>query len=274
MLEESATPLAVVTAIAGQSRLRARFGGRAGHAGTQPMVLRRDGLAAASEWILEVEALAMDTDDLVATVGTIEVEGAASNVVPGGVVCALDVRHPDDNAREAAVGELMSSARRISAKRGVGFDEVFHDRQSAVPMDSERCKQQLGAAAQRLGIAAPSMVSGAGHDAAFIAEICPASVLFLRTPGGESHNPAEAVDVADVALGLRVMREFLEEKMRNYQSLTLRGQSAMFLLCSHSERRERTNEVEEFMLISPCARLQKPLRHGFFDFVRASLRSE
>ena len=215
VLEESATPLAIVTAIAGQSRLRARFGGRAGHAGTQPMVLRRDGLAAASEWILEVEALAMVTPDLVATVGTIEVEGAASNVVPGGVVCALDVRHPDDNAREGAVGELMSAARRIAAKRGVGFDEVFHDRQSAVPMDLE-LQQQLGAAAQRLGIAAPPMVSGAGHDAAFMAEICPASVLFLRTPGGESHNPAEAVDADDVALGLRVMREFLEEKMRSF----------------------------------------------------------
>ena len=215
VLEDSDTPLAIVTAIAGQSRLRVRFGGRAGHAGTQPMVLRRDGLAAASEWILEVENLALVMPDLVATVGTIEVEGAASNVVPGGVVCALDVRHPLDNAREAAVGELMSAARRIAAKRGVGFDEVFHDRQPAVPMDLS-LQQQLSAAAERLGISAPLMVSGAGHDAAFMAEICPASVLFLRTPGGESHNPAEAVDAKDVALGLRVMREFLEEKMRKY----------------------------------------------------------
>ena len=215
VLEDTGKPLAIVTAIAGQSRLRVRFGGRAGHAGTQPMVLRRDGLAAASEWILEVENLAMEAEDLVATVGTIEVEGAASNVVPGGVVCALDVRHPNDNAREAAVGELMSSARRIAARRGVGFDEVFHDRQSAVPMD-KNLLERLSRAAQKLEIEAPLMVSGAGHDAAFMAEICPASVLFLRTPGGESHNPAEAVDADDVALGLRVMREFLEEKMRSY----------------------------------------------------------
>ena len=215
VLEDTGKPLAIVTAIAGQSRLRVRFGGRAGHAGTQPMVLRRDGLAAASEWILEVENLAMEAEDLVATVGTIEVEGAASNVVPGGVVCALDVRHPDDNAREAAVGELMSAARRIAARRSVGFDEVFHDRQSAVPMD-KALQERLSGAAQKLGIEAPLMVSGAGHDAAFMAEICPASVLFLRTPGGESHNPAEAVDTDDVALGLRVMREFLEEKMRSY----------------------------------------------------------
>ena len=209
VLEDERLPLAVVSSIAGQTRLRARFAGRAGHAGTQPMALRRDALCAASEWILEVEDMARATEDLVATVGTIEAQPNASNVVPGEVVCTLDARHPNDDAREEAVGELLSSARRIAARRGVSFDIVFHNRQQAVPMDAD-LSARLQRAVENVGISAPAMVSGAGHDAAILAPLCPVSVLFLRTPGGLSHNPAESVDEGDVALGLSAMRAFLD----------------------------------------------------------------
>ncbi len=212
VLQATNQPLAIVSAIAGQTRLRARFSGEAGHAGTQPMTLRRDALPAACEWILKVEELARSTDDLVATIGIIEVEGAASNVVPGEVICTLDARHCDDEARRGAVGEMLSSARRLAARRGVGFEVVFRSEQDAVAMNDE-LNARLHKAASAVGIEAPQMVSGAGHDAAFMARIAPCAVLFLRTPGGQSHNPAEDVNEADVALALETMVRFLEQTL-------------------------------------------------------------
>ena len=212
VLQADDQPLAIVSSIAGQTRLRARFVGEAGHAGTQPMTLRRDALPAACEWVVEVEALATETDDLVATVGIMEVEGAASNVVPGAVLCTLDARHPNDESRRAAVESMLSSARRLSARRGIEVDVVFRSEQDAVPMDGD-LNERLQSAAREIGVAAPIMVSGAGHDAAFTAIKAPSAVLFLRTPGGQSHNPAEDVNEADVALALETMVQFLEKTL-------------------------------------------------------------
>lgn len=212
VLQAEDQPLALVSAIAGQTRLRARFVGEAGHAGTQPMPLRRDALPAACEWVVEVEAQANDVEDLVATVGIIEVEGAASNVVPGAVVCTLDARHPDDEARHAAVEEMLSAARRLAARRGIAVDVVFRSEQEAVPMDGA-LNSRLLEAAREIGVEAPVMVSGAGHDAAFTAQIAPSAVLFLRTPGGQSHNPAEDVNESDVALAIETMVGFLEKTL-------------------------------------------------------------
>ena len=216
VLQADDKPLAIVSSIAGQTRLRARFVGEAGHAGTQPMTLRRDALPAACEWVVEVESLAMETDDLVATVGIIEVEGAASNVVPGAVVCTLDARHPDDQGRQAAVEAMLSSARRLAGRRGLSVDVVFRSEQDAVPMDVQ-LNARLQEAAREIGVEAPIMVSGAGHDAAFTAVMAPSTVLFLRTPGGQSHNPAEDVDEADVALALETMVCFLEKTLEEVQ---------------------------------------------------------
>ena len=214
VLQAEGQPLAIVSSIAGQTRLRARFVGEAGHAGTQPMTLRRDALPPACEWVVEVEALATETDDLVATVGIVEVEGAASNVVPGAVVCTLDARHPDDEKRRAAVESMLSSARRLAARRGVEVDVVFRSEQDAVPMDGD-LNARLERAAREIGIKAPIMVSGAGHDAAFTAQMAPSAVLFLRTPGGQSHNPTEDVNESDVALALETMVRFLEKTMES-----------------------------------------------------------
>ena len=216
VLQAEGQPLAVVSSIAGQTRLRARFVGEAGHAGTQPMSLRRDALPAACEWVIEVEALALETDDLVATVGIIEVEDAASNVVPGAVVCTLDARHSNDEARYAAVESMLSSARRLAARRGVEVDVVFRSEQDAVPMDAQ-LRERLTQSARAISVEAPTMVSGAGHDAAFTARLAPSAVLFLRTPGGQSHNPAEDVNESDVALALETMHQFLEKTLEAIQ---------------------------------------------------------
>lgn len=207
-LESVGAPLGVVTAIAGQSRLRLLFLGYAGHAGTSPMHLRRDALGAASEWVLAVEELAGKETDLVATVGSLEVVPNTANVVPGEARCSLDVRHAHDAVREGAVEKLLNRARAIATKRGVSFEVLAHQEQPAVPMDLEM-QQRLMTACHSLQIEAPEIVSGAGHDAAIMASLAPTGMLFLRTPGGASHSPAEAVNAEDVALALQAMHAFV-----------------------------------------------------------------
>src|SRR2546421_1726696 len=96
VLEARGLPVAVVSAIAGQSRITVRFTGVAGHAGTVPMDRRRDALIGAAEFVLAVQAPATTQDGLVATVGQVSVQPGASNVIPGQVTLSLDVRHQDD----------------------------------------------------------------------------------------------------------------------------------------------------------------------------------
>jgi allantoate deiminase len=215
-LEAVDAPLGIVTAIAGQSRIRVRFSGQAGHAGTSPMTLRRDALTAASEWVLAVESLAQTTEELVATVGALEVIPNAANVVPGEVVCSLDLRHESDQERVSAVETLMDRGTAIAAKRGCEFEVLAHSRQPAVPMDEE-LRSILEGACEEMGIHAPLMVSGAGHDAAIIASVAPTAMLFLRTPGGASHCPEEAVTAEDVALALQAMRGFVLESAAKFE---------------------------------------------------------
>ncbi|RYG68807.1 Zn-dependent hydrolase [bacterium] len=208
VLEAEGAPLGIVTTIAGQSRLRVRFSGQPGHAGTSPMTLRRDALTVASRWILAVESLAQETPGLVATVGSLEVVPNTANVIPGEVVCSLDLRHDCDDQRAAAVETLLDVAREITKQRDVSFEIIAHSSQPAAPMDPE-LRNVLHAACERFGIEAPPIVSGAGHDATVMAGVTPTAMLFLRTPGGASHCPEEAVAPEDVELALHVMHNFL-----------------------------------------------------------------
>lgn len=208
MLESLGAPLGIVTDIVGQSRLQVRFSGQSGHAGTLPMHLRRDALAAASEWVLVVEAMAGAKEGLVATVGSLDVRPNTPNVVAGEAICSVDVRHASDAVRETAVEELLLAARDLSTRRGVKFEVLGRSSQKAVPMDTS-LRTRMQSACDELGVRAPAMVSGAGHDAAIMATLCPCAMLFLRTPGGASHCPEEAVNLDDVALALQAMHSFL-----------------------------------------------------------------
>src|SRR5262249_45180672 len=108
VLEAEGLPVGVVTAINGFSRLRVTLRGEAGHAGTGPMPLRRDALAAAAECVLMVERVAKKDPELVATVGRIEAKPGAINVIPGEVQFTVDVRAPEDPVRERALADVKS----------------------------------------------------------------------------------------------------------------------------------------------------------------------
>ena len=198
VLEKLGRPLGVVEAIAGQSRLEVTFVGRANHAGTTPMDLRHDALPGAAEWITEVERVARSVPGLVATVGSVEAKPGATNVIAGEVRLSLDVRHSADDARLRAVEELIRRADQIAQSRGLSAHQNTWLSQSAVSMDPF-LTGQIEAAIRKAGCEPPRMVSGAGHDAMILAEIVPAAMIFLRTPGGISHDPMESVAVDDVA---------------------------------------------------------------------------
>jgi allantoate deiminase len=214
LLEAENLSIAAVTAIVGQTRLTLTFTGHANHAGTAPMHLRRDALAAAAEWISAVEVLAQNTEGLAATVGRINVEPNVGNVVPGVASVSLDVRHARDAVRNAAVEELLAKAESIAAKRGLTLTRTGQLEQPAVPMD-ERLTSFLTDAIEAAGFPVKTMPSGAGHDAIVMAGRLPTAMLFLRSPGGISHHPDESVLEQDVEASLLVARHFLQRLARD-----------------------------------------------------------
>jgi allantoate deiminase len=208
VLEAERLSVAAVSSIVGQTRLQLKFMGQANHAGTTPMRMRHDALAAAAEWISAVEALALRSDGLVATVGKIVVEPNAGNVVPAIAQVSLEVRDAINATRLAAVDELLAKARAVAERRGIVLEQTQLLDQTAVPMD-ERLTSFLTNAIEAAGFPAKTMPSGAGHDAMVMASKMPTAMLFLRSPGGISHHPSETVLEEDVEASLLVGQEFL-----------------------------------------------------------------
>jgi allantoate deiminase len=208
ILESEHTSLGVVEALVGQTRMRLTFTGHANHAGTTPMHLRHDAMAAAADWIVAVEAYANAHRGLVATIGKVETLPGAGNVIAGQVTASLDVRHADDQTRRTAVSSLVERANFAAAKRGVYVSAQTQMEQPAVPMDSS-LTQLLQNAAEKAGFPCRKMTSGAGHDAMIVAQRLPSAMLFLRSPGGLSHHPDESVLPEDVEAALATAMEFL-----------------------------------------------------------------
>ena len=201
VLESLGRSLGVAEAIAAQTRMELVFVGRANHAGTTPMHLRHDAIAAAAEWIVAVERTAHNHPGLVATVGQIEAMPGVINVIAATARVTLDVRHKSDDFRDRAVETLVRMAKEIAARRGLALQQKVLLSQRAVAMDPFLV-DQIQEAIRSTGCQPHRMTSGAGHDAMILAEKVPAAMIFLRSPGGISHDPAESVEVEDVAKAL------------------------------------------------------------------------
>jgi allantoate deiminase len=172
------------------------------------MNARRDALAAAAEWMLAVEAVARRRQGTVATVGKIAVEPGARNVIPGEARMTLDVRHTSNAVRREAIADLRAEAQRVAAAREVELDWDARGETAAVPT-SQDLGDRLVDAVEATGHAPERLPSGAGHDAVLMAEVADIAMLFVRCERGISHNPAEAVAEADVAVALDVLERFL-----------------------------------------------------------------
>jgi allantoate deiminase len=189
VLESIGRSLGAVDAIAAQTRMTFEFLGCANHAGTTPMHLRHDAIAAAAEWIVAVERTAHNHPGLVATVGQIEAKPGATNVIAAEVRVTLDVRHKSNDIRDGAVDALVRQAHEIGERRGLTVRQNVLLSQRAVAMDPFLV-DQIQEAIRSTGCQPHRVTSGAGHDAMILAEKVPAAMIFLRSPGGISHDPA------------------------------------------------------------------------------------
>ncbi len=197
VLERAAAPLGLAMGIVGIARGERVFEGRAGHAGTVPMDGRADALVAAAEYVLRVRDIATVVEGAVATVGQIDVEPAAVNVIPGRVRVSVDARAPDRERLDRLVSEL----------------ELRPDfRLEPVPMAAEPVAA-LRAELEARGLPAVELPSGAGHDAAILAAAgVPTAMLFVRSlNGGVSHSPQEDSAPEDVALAVEVLAGALSQ---------------------------------------------------------------
>lgn len=208
ILEQLGLPIAVVDSIAGQSRLMLRFKGKAGHAGTTPMIPRQDALVGAARLVHAVQTLGKQTEGLRATVGHLNVLPNASNVIPDQVTLSLDIRHTVDRIRIDAIRELLSMGHDIAFQEGLDLEIIRRSDSSSIQSSPMFVELLLQAAAEnRLGNF--TMTSGAGHDAVVMAERFPTAMLFIRHPDGISHHPDERVDVDDVSVAINVLVSFI-----------------------------------------------------------------
>jgi allantoate deiminase len=209
VLERLGLPLGVVTAIAAQGRYRLTVKGEAGHAGTVPMEIRRDALAAAAEMALAIEAVGREPNEasLVATVGEFRVMPGASNVIPGEVRFSLDLRAATDPAREGAAAEIRRRVEAIAARRGASLAmDAVHEKPVAA-CAPEMIETIAGAIETTTGQAGHRLMSGAGHDGQAMIHLAPIGMIFVRCRGGISHNPAEYASPEDMGLAVAALVE-------------------------------------------------------------------
>ena len=209
VLEALGLPVGVVSAIAGQNRFRITFRGDAGHAGTVPMDRRHDALVVASMFVIAVEHDARTHQGLVATVGQLEVQPGAANVIPGRVELSVDVRHADDTTRLEACRQIIGDAHALAEGRGLTA-EVRPLSENAAVRCSPNLVSLLTEAVEQSEQPAIQMTSGAGHDGVAMSALTGVGMLFVRCKGGISHNPAESVTPDDVTVAIDVTSRFME----------------------------------------------------------------
>ena len=199
-LADGGTPLGVVTSIVGYARAELFLEGSAGHAGTTPMEGRADALVAAAERILAIRDAALSIEDAVATVGELDVEPGAGNVIPSRARLSLDVRAPDRARLDALIAAID-----------------FEPGHRTEPVElGEGCRSVIRDAVASRGLPVVELASGAGHDAGVLAAAgVDAGMLFVRSlNGGVSHSPDELSSDEDVALAVDVLADALAAMTR------------------------------------------------------------
>ena len=215
VLESSSLDIGIVTSIVGVRRIEVVFQGEADHAGTTPLTLRHDALVAAAATVGSVrrvaEALAAEGSDyFVATVGILNVEPSASNIVPGRTRLIIDVRttRPALTERFVEAIDRESLAHAAAARVVRASFETLSDG-PPVTCDAD-LRSALRAGAHDLGLSETDLPSGAGHDAAFMSRICPSAMVFVPCRAGKSHVPEEWADREAIAAGAAVIYQAVQ----------------------------------------------------------------
>jgi allantoate deiminase len=204
--------LGVVTSIAGMAGIELVFTGHRGHAGTVPMDLRADALGAAAGFVQAAHELARGLPGAVATIGRLEVLPGATNTIPGRVTAFADLRAPDAATLEALVQGANAAAAGAAGEAGCEVDILPRWRYEPVAMDAGPAGA-LRRAVAAAGLDPVELPSGAGHDAAILAEAgIPSAMLFVRSDaGGVSHAPEESTGPDAVAAAVGVLEAAIRE---------------------------------------------------------------
>jgi allantoate deiminase len=205
VLEDAGRRIGVVEAIAGYVHADLEIVGRADHAGATPMGLRSDAAVVAAHCTLELERLAREAGGgLVGTVGELELDPGAINIIPGRARLSLDIRAADQSAIDAVADALVRHATEVAQARGARA--ICHERQRVAPVTlDEHVIACLTRATRATGAPWQPIVSGAAHDTMLVARRVPSAMLFVPCAAGVSHSPAEHASTDDAALGVEIL---------------------------------------------------------------------
>jgi N-carbamoyl-L-amino-acid hydrolase len=205
LLEAEREDIGVVIGVQAMRWYEATLTGQDAHTGATPMKGRKNALLGAARVIERVDAIGlMHAPSAVATVGRIENRPNSPNVVPGEVFVMVDMRHPEDAELDRMEAALETSVHEICEPLGLGvaFQKIWH--QPALRFDAG-CIAAVRRGAELSGFSARDMISGAGHDAAYISRVAPAAMVFVPCLGGISHNEAEFSSKEQCAAGAQVL---------------------------------------------------------------------
>ncbi len=210
ILEREQRTIGVVTAAQGQRWYEINWTGMESHAGTTPIEGRRDALLGASLLVAEARRIGSRPDGR-ATVGVIESKPQSRNTIPGRVFMTLDFRHPDDKQLAEMDAEMRASAARIAAEHRLelGIEQIWYF--PPTPFDA-KCVEAVRSAAERAGMAHMDIVSGAGHDACYVAKVAPTGMIFVPCKDGISHNEIEDARKEDIAAGCQILLQAMVKR--------------------------------------------------------------
>jgi beta-ureidopropionase / N-carbamoyl-L-amino-acid hydrolase len=204
ILEDSQTMIGVVEGVQGMRWYEVTVTGQDAHTGATPMYLRKNALLGAARMIDRIDAIGHAYKDAVATVGLIENRPNSRNVIPGEVFFTVDLRHPDDGVLERMEADFRKALEEVMTGLALSFDEKRIWNSPAVRF-APALVDCVRAGAEKSGFAMRSMVSGAGHDAAYTARVMPTTMIFVPCAGGISHNEAESTSLEECAAGAQVL---------------------------------------------------------------------
>lgn len=211
VLDTDAIDIGVVEGIVGIMRWNVTVEGMTNHAGTTPMDRRRDAMVGAARFVTSVHRIARDMDGRqVATVGRLEAEPGAPNVIPGRVTLSLEIRDLSMEGIERVFDEIRRRASELEPVSGVThtFERFYVSR--AAPTDA-RIRDMIELNLSSLGLRSLRMPSGAGHDAQSFATLGPVGMIFVPSVAGISHAAEEHTDLSDIVNGSNVLLRTLLE---------------------------------------------------------------
>jgi N-carbamoyl-L-amino-acid hydrolase len=204
MLEAESKVIGIVKGVQGMRWYEATFTGQEAHTGSTPMHLRRNALIGAARLVEAVDRIAKAKPPAVGTVGLMEVKPNSRNVIPGEVFLTIDLRHPRDDVLDAMESDLGNAVAgiRSETRLDLAWKRIWESPPVAFDADCIACVRE---GAEKAGLPAREIISGPGHDAAYIARVAPTAMIFVPCENGISHNEAESTTREECAAGAQVL---------------------------------------------------------------------